>query len=438
MGEPKLRPEAARLSARYPAGVLENPKPIAQRFAYSADLREAALRPAEVPRVSPPMALRAEPEIDLRPRGEWRFQPRFIAAGGVAAAMLLLGLLLGAFWLGRSGAPALTPSASSPTTQTASPSAVLTTPGRIEVRAGEAASVPIALDGTDGVPPRSVIAIKGLPPGSNLSEGRPFGDSEWTLKPDEIGDLTLVPSAGAKGEFKLGITLVSPDDKVIAAAETVLVVAPLPAAPAATAPVAPAPVEASSASASGTGEAALPVPDPANVGTAAPAPPATEGAEAAAITPAQDTEEVGAAEPEQSSPTPKPANALSDASPADQVQPPDAGKSAHGSVKPAVFVNLREAPSYSATVLGVVAKGADLPVLDRKRGWVQVTDPASGKQGWVYSGLLEGAEAAKTDRRVKRVGPAKTEAEAEPKSDSLWSRLGRWLSPSQEKPPQQN
>jgi uncharacterized protein YgiM (DUF1202 family) len=101
-------------------------------------------------------------------------------------------------------------------------------------------------------------------------------------------------------------------------------------------------------------------------------------------------------------------------------------------------VNLREAPSSSATVLGVVAKGADLPVLDRKRGWVQVTDPASGKQGWIYSGLLEGAEAAKTDRRVKRVGPAKAEAEAEPKSDSLWSRLGRWLSPSQEKPSQQN
>jgi uncharacterized protein YgiM (DUF1202 family) len=87
---------------------------------------------------------------------------------------------------------------------------------------------------------------------------------------------------------------------------------------------------------------------------------------------------------------------------------------------------MREAPSSSSSVIAVIAKGADLPVLDRKRGWVQVTDPATGKQGWIYSGLLAGE--AKPDRRIKRVAP--TEAEA--KSDSLFGRVGRWLSPSQE------
>src|SRR5690606_19160286 len=55
-----------------------------------------------------------------------------------------------------------------------------------------------------------------------------------------------------------------------------------------------------------------------------------------------------------------------------------------GTVKPAVFVNLRERPSSSASVLTVIAKGAELPVLERKRGWVRVTDPESGKQGWIY------------------------------------------------------
>ena len=51
MGQPKLSPDVLKLSARYPAGVLGNPKPIAQRFAHTADLRQSALRAAEPPRV---------------------------------------------------------------------------------------------------------------------------------------------------------------------------------------------------------------------------------------------------------------------------------------------------------------------------------------------------------------------------------------------------
>lgn len=84
---------------------------------------------------------------------------------------------------------------------------------------------------------------------------------------------------------------------------------------------------------------------------------------------------------------------------------------------------MRDAPSSSAPVLGVIAKGATLPVLDRKRGWVQVTDPESGKQGWIYRGLLVGE--AKPDQRIRRVAPP----DAEPKSESFWGRMGRWLTP---------
>jgi uncharacterized protein YgiM (DUF1202 family) len=89
-----------------------------------------------------------------------------------------------------------------------------------------------------------------------------------------------------------------------------------------------------------------------------------------------------------------------------------------------MFVNLREWPSSSSAVLGVIAKDVKLPVLDRKRGWVQVTDPATGKNGWIYSGLLVGE--AKPHYRRKRAAPAA----AESKSESFWSRLGGWLSPS--------
>ncbi|MGA7456625.1 MAG: hypothetical protein WBW51_04775, partial [Methyloceanibacter sp.] len=118
---------------------------------------------------------------------------------------------------------------------------MLTAPDRIEAIAGEDVSFPIALDGTDGVPSRSVIAVRGLPQGSNFSEGRPYGDSEWTLKPDQIGDLDLVLPSGANGEFKLGIALIAPDDSVVAEAETLLEIAPAPV------PADPAVTEASSA-----------------------------------------------------------------------------------------------------------------------------------------------------------------------------------------------
>ena len=93
------------------------------------------------------------------------------------------------------------------------------------------------------MPSRSVIAVRGLPQGSNFSEGRPYGDSEWTLKPDQIGDLDLVLPSSANGEFKLGIVLIDPDDKVIAEAETLLEIAPapVPAAPATVAGSGPEP-----------------------------------------------------------------------------------------------------------------------------------------------------------------------------------------------------
>jgi uncharacterized protein YgiM (DUF1202 family) len=71
----------------------------------------------------------------------------------------------------------------------------------------------------------------------------------------------------------------------------------------------------------------------------------------------------------------------------------------------------------------VIAKGAKLPVLDRERGWVQVTDPATATTGWIYSGLLAGE--TKTYHRRRRAAPA----ESDPKSESFWGRVGDWLSP---------
>jgi uncharacterized protein YgiM (DUF1202 family) len=50
------------------------------------------------------------------------------------------------------------------------------------------------------------------------------------------------------------------------------------------------------------------------------------------------------------------------------------------------FVNLRKGPTSSSAVISIVAKGAKLEVLGRKRGWVQVANPESSEKGWIYAG----------------------------------------------------
>jgi len=407
MGQLKLKPDAAKASGRYPAVVLGDPKPIAQRFAHSADLRQAALRRDDPPKASQP----AQPPAAARGAtasggGRLAVRTHLLIAGLVLAA-LVPSLILVALWLGSTSETQPPPAARAPEPQSVAPSAVLTAPERLEAIAGEGVSFPIALDGTDGVPSRSVIAIRGLPQGSNFSEGRPYGGSEWNLEPDQIGDLALVLPADANGEFKLGIALIGPDDRVIAEAETLLEIAP-----------APVPAEQAAPEESGVLS-----PDESGAATSALVP---DGNETTASVPVPDAGPGDGPEMEQAPRAMEAATAPSGDTPPDKVEQTEDGKGGLGTVQPSVFVNLREAPSSSAPVLGVIAKGAELSVLDRKRGWVQVTDPATGKKGWIYSGLLAGE--AKTHHRIRRVAPA----EPEPKSESVWGRLGRWLSPSAE------
>src|SRR4029079_10242182 len=99
---------------------------------------------------------------------------------------------------------------------------VLTAPATLEAKASMDTPLPIALDGTDGMPARSVVAINGLPEGATLSNGRPYGASGWNLKPDEIGDVQLHLPGTVGGETRLAIALVAPQGDIIASAETVL------------------------------------------------------------------------------------------------------------------------------------------------------------------------------------------------------------------------
>ena len=134
--------------------------------------------------------------------------------------------LVAIIWLGMTNGPSSGPvkanARQSPATvQLVSSSPVLSTPRRLEVAAGDTVPFPIALDGTDGVPARSLIAIRGLPIGSTFSSGRPYGQTEWTLRPDEIGELHLtLPEASTRDAVK--IELIAPDGSVLTNSETLL------------------------------------------------------------------------------------------------------------------------------------------------------------------------------------------------------------------------
>ncbi len=87
-------------------------------------------------------------------------------------------------------------------------------------------------------------------------------------------------------------------------------------------------------------------------------------------------------------------------------------------VQPSAYVNLRDGPSSSSRVVGVIAKGAKVPVLERKRGWLQVINPATSEKGWIYSGYVDGG--VKPRPRTKRAAKQEPEQKSE---SSFWGWL---------------
>jgi hypothetical protein len=95
-----------------------------------------------------------------------------------------------------------------------------------------------------------------------------------------------------------------------------------------------------------------------------------------------------------------------------------------------VSVNLRRGPSRSAGVIGVVEKGTRLEELERKGGWVKVTDPESKETGWLYP------NSRPSPRRAAKQPASK--GESKPASSgpfaSLGGLLGKSAAPSQPPP----
>ena len=276
---------------------------------------------------------------------------RALVAGLILVA-LVPNLTLGAiFWLGVIGSPWSRPSthppneSSVPAAQSAVPSPVLSSPVMIEATAGGNITFPIALDGTDGVPARSIIAISGLPQGSKLSAGRPHDETEWNLKPDEIGDLHLALAGNGSSDAKLTIQLIAPDGTIIADAATVLRVTTDSAL---------------------NIEAELAQPQVRDV--------QAEGLEATGGENKVANLDAATTVSGYSVPLPsrRPVQTAND-------------DGADDWIKALAFVNLRQRPTRSAPAISVVAKGAKLRVLGRKKGWLQVSNPATSERGWIYA-----------------------------------------------------
>jgi Bacterial SH3 domain len=266
---------------------------------------------------------------------------------------------------------------------------VLTAPSILEANAREDIVFPMALDGTDGVPVRSVIAINGLPVGATLSSGRPYGETGWNLKPDEIGDLHLVLPDAARGETKLEIQLVAPAGEIIAVADTILRVTNDPEPEA--------------------------VPPPPN---SEPAPTLTEARDDQTT---QDLRMNTDGKPGGAEPLKAVYEELGQSDPSGRTQTAkdDAGAKW---IEPSAFVNLRERPTSSAPVISVIAKDTKLSVLEQKRRWVKVTNPTTLESGWIYSRNINGlTKSRRGSRRANHSVPPSGSDE------SFWTSVGRWL-----------
>lgn len=255
--------------------------------------------------------------------------------------------------------------------QAASPLEVaLSSPDRIEANAGEIIEFFIAIDATDALPARSIVAVTALPEGASFSAGRPYGITGWSLRPDEIGGLQLrLPVRSAASDMHL--ELVAGDGTVLAQSETRLSIAP-------SSPE----IETAGAIDSTSSEQIAQAEESAAVADLMPLPQRKPSA----------STEIGSA--------PK-VNTVKVVTikPPSETRPHD-GAYALGSPTEAQVewmetkgaVDMHAKAQQSSETVKVADKGLKLRVTARDKNWVQVNDPASSTTGWIYNRFLQPTE----------------------------------------------
>jgi hypothetical protein len=324
------------------------------------------------------------------------------------------------------------------------PPVTLSSPESIVSQAGKETAFAISLDSAENLPPRSIITIRGLPEGTSFSAGRPYGETEWSLRPDELRGLRLKLPASASGRRALSVNVVAADGTMIASSSTRLDVAPDPKAALIVRPEDTARIDEliahgrkmvdvgyfpgarayfQRAAEAGSAEAAFSVGlsyDPsfiAEIGAQGIQPDVKQARiwyERAKALGNKDADakllalskSEAAAEPEPAATAPKPADVPVVpvvTTPQPVVEPATPQPSETGAVNPGTAdpewvevsspVNVRSAPTPQADTINVAEPGKRYQATGRQGSWVQVTDPATSESGWVYARYVAASEA---------------------------------------------
>jgi hypothetical protein len=249
-----------------------------------------------------------------------------------------------------------------------SPSAieiVLSSPDTIQVKAVGETDFHLAIDATEALPPRSIVAVSGLPHGASFSEGRPYGISGWSLRPDEIGDLQLRLTQNPDSASTLHIELLAADGAVLAQSETRLTINSELAEPKTWMTLEGNPFDQIAASSFVEPTPPMPSRKP---------------------TRTKPLVDVRAVKVVTIKP-PKPR------------RPYDGAYALGEAAKPAAqwveivrAVNIHARAEQLSETVKVVEKGRKMLVTGRDKNWVQVSDPATSSKGWIYSPFLKPTE----------------------------------------------
>ncbi len=246
----------------------------------------------------------------------------------------------------------------------------LSSSDRIEAKAGERIAFPVVIDATEALPAHSIVSINALPVGASFSSGRPYGDTGWSLRPDEIGDLWLQLPAQS-GVSHIRLELVAGDGTVLAQSETqVGIVAPQPEV-ATDAAITSALPEEPAKVALAESVADLPPPPERK--------PSSRVADEAAVK--VNTVKVVTIEPPRQKRPHDGAYALG--------SPADAAAASTEWMETKTAVDMHAKAQQSSETVKVADKGIKLRVTARDKNWIQVNDPASSTTGWIYNRFLK-------------------------------------------------
>jgi hypothetical protein len=310
---------------------------------------------------------------------------RGLIAAFVTVALVPMAILIVILWPGAiryqhadstptpaQGGPASEQATTTVPLSKALPEIALTSPDMIEAKAGEEVDFAIAVDSEKALPASSLIAISAMPDGASFSQGRPYGVTGWSLRPDEIGELRLRLPKTQGGASDMHIELLAADGTQLAQSETRLNIAADPVGGRVVSAVESDPFQ--------------------QIAQAAEAPKPTE-----ALPPPQRKPVPSAnTEPSVKVATVK----VVTIKPAWPTRPPHNGALALGEAAeaPAEWVEIVRAvdvharPQQSSETVKVAEKGLKLRVTARDKNWVQVSDPATSTKGWIYRRFLKPTE----------------------------------------------